>query len=74
MIKTIGFGLGALAGPAMMTGAILYTSAPEAATTRTEHAAFEEQESTLGGGQAKAYKDYGVVWSKLYRGPAIQTL
>lgn len=74
MIKTIGFGLGALAGPALMTGAILYASAPDAATPAGERAAVEAEDGAVGGGQSKAYKDYGVVWSKLYRGPVSKSL
>ncbi len=62
MMKTLGFGLGALTGPILMTAAILYTAAPEAEVPVEEQTMIPASDVVANG---KVYKDYGVVWSKL---------
>lgn len=65
MIKTLGFGAGALLGPAVLTGAILYASAPEAESPVEEQAMNEVFVHDEVSDSPKVYKDYGVVWTKL---------
>lgn len=62
MMKTLGFGMGAMVGPALLTGAILYAFSPDAEAPVDDVFASSavEQDDT-----PKAYKDYGVVWTKL---------
>lgn len=63
MIKTLGFGMSALAGPALLTGAILYASAPEAEAPMSEPGLQVSEQD--GAASREMHKDYGVVWTKL---------
>jgi len=65
MIKTVGFGVGAMVGPALLTGAILYASAPEAEAPMEEQTMVQAGDTGSVTEGSKVYKDYGVVWTKL---------
>ncbi len=52
-------------GPALLTGAILYASAPEAEAPVEEQTMFEANDTGDLSDSPKVYKDYGVVWTKL---------
>lgn len=65
MMKTLGFGVGAMVGPALLTGAILYASTPEAEAPMEEQTLLETHGTGNVSDGGKAYRDYGVVWTKL---------